>query len=107
MDHEGQADAPAAVKGQSGGVVAPEPQPLQRLLQAAPDLVDNLAVPGHRDPAVKEADPLDGGDRRLQCLGTVQEGIDEEKGSGLCSSPPAAADRAGLAGGRPAPPPAS
>jgi len=33
-------------------------------------------VTGHRQTCVEVADPLDGGDRRLQSLGPVHEGID-------------------------------
>jgi len=72
VDHEGEAeDAPAAVEGHPGGIVAPEPESIQRSLHATPDIFDDLAMAGHRDPGVEEADPLDGGDRRLQRLGPV------------------------------------
>src|SRR4029077_4683429 len=69
-------DAPAAVEGHSGGVLAPELEALYRPLHATRHVLDNLAVTGHRQTCVEAADPLDGGDRRLQSLGTVQEGID-------------------------------
>jgi len=75
-------DAPAAVEGQSGGVLAPELESLYRPLHATRHILDHLAVTGHRDSGVEQADPLDGGDRRLQSLGTVHEGIDPGHVSG-------------------------
>lgn len=83
MDHECEAeDAPAAVEGQTGGVLAPELESLYRPLHATRHILDHLAVTGHRDSGVEQADPLDGGDRRLQSLGTVHEGIDPGHVSG-------------------------
>src|SRR3989442_5418622 len=83
MDHECEAeDAPAAVEGQSGGVLAPELESLYGPLHATRHILDHLAVTGHRDSGVEQADPLDGGDRRLQSLGTVHEGIDPGHVSG-------------------------
>ena len=69
-------------KANRAGVLAAELESLYRPLHATRHILDHLAVTGHRDSGVEQADPLDGGDRRLQSLGTVHEGIDPGHVSG-------------------------
>ena len=66
MDHECKAeDAPGPVISHPRGLLAPEPESLQRPLDAVGYVLDDLAVPGHCDMGVQESNPLERGDRHL------------------------------------------
>src|SRR5260370_15786868 len=74
MDHECKAeDAPGPVISHPCGLLAPEPESLQRPLDAIGYVLDDLAVPGHCDVGVQESDPLDCGHRRLSSSGTIED----------------------------------
>jgi hypothetical protein len=77
LDHEGKAeDAPGPVISHPRGLLPPEPESLQRPLDAIGYVLDDLAVSGHCNVGVQESNPLERRNRHLQGIGTIQEGID-------------------------------